>query len=129
MAQSVPVAIASDQSPIPATQSGTWTAGVNGKAVNTLPVHTNYSSSPVTTGAYTELVASTGAPITRLSIFDSSGHAMIIATGPAASEVVKLYVPPGGGDFDLAIPISTRISIKALTADATSGYNLLNMLS
>lgn len=121
MSGSSPVVLASDQSAVPVSFSA--------KAVNTTPVYTVYSSTPVTTSAYTQLVASTSAAITHLSIFDSSGQAMILATGAAASEVVKLYIPPGGGEFDLAIPTSTRISIKALTADASSGYNLLNMLT
>lgn len=146
MTASLAVVLASDQASVPvaATLSAettkvigtvnisaaqSVTANLAGKTVSTAPVYTDYSSTSVTTAAYTQLVASTSAAITHLSIFDSSGNAMILATGAAASEVIKLYIPPGGGEFDLAIPISTRISIKALTANSTSGYNLLNMLS
>lgn len=120
IANSTPVNIASDQ---------TVPTKVAGKVVSTAPVQTNYSGTPVTTAAYVQLVASTSAAITHLSIFDSSGQAMILATGAAASEVVQLYIAPGGGEYDLAIASGTRISIKALTATASSGYNLLNMLS
>lgn len=146
MAASLAVVLASDQSSVPVAATltaettkvigtvnisagQTVTATFAAKTVSTAPVYTDYTSTSVTTAAYTQLVASTSAAITHLSIFDSSGQAMILATGAAASEVIKLYIPPGGGEFDLAIPISTRISIKALTATASSGYNLLNMLS
>ena len=64
----------------------------------------------------------------KLTHFDSSGQAMIIATGGAGSEVDQLYVPPGGGDFPLLIAAGTRLSIKALTATASSGYLLVNLL-
>jgi hypothetical protein len=100
-----------------------------GKAVTQLPTYTVYSSTPVTTSAYVQVVASTSAAVTRVSIFDSSGETLILATGAAASEVIKLYVPPGGGEYDLAIPSGTRVSIKALTASATSGYQLINFLT
>lgn len=122
-ANSLAVVLSSDQSAL------TVTSSVAGKTVSTLPTYTDYSSTPVTTAAYTQLVASTSAAITHLSIFDSSGQAMILSTGAAASEVIKLYIQPGGGEYDLAIPSGTRIVIKALTANATSGYQLLNMLT
>ena len=122
-AQTLRTVIASNQTAIPTTSSSA------GKAVNTAPVYTVYSSTPVTTSAYTQLVASTSAAVTHLSIFDSSGQGMILATGAAASEVVQLYIQPGGGEYDLAIPSGTRIAIKALTATASNGYQLLNMLT
>lgn len=96
-----------------------------GRAQAFPPVFTNYTT-PVTTAAYTQLVASTTTALTYLDIFDSSGQAMIIATGASGSEVILAYVPPGGDQIAVTIPISTRIAIKALTANAVSGYNLLN---
>jgi hypothetical protein len=53
---------------------------------------------------------------------------MILATGASGSEVVLFYVPPGGDQISVNIPAGTRISYKALTANATTGYLLLNML-
>lgn len=178
MAASLAVTLASDQSAVPATQSGTWNinnisgtvslptgaatettlsalntkvtacntgavtiatalpAGTNtigyikqsGLAKSNTPVYNSYSSTNVTTSAYVQLIASITSEVDLVSIFDSSGQAMIIATGGAGSEVDQLYVPPGGGDFPLLIAAGTRLSIKALTATASSGYLLVNLL-
>lgn len=91
----------------------------------------DYSSVNVTTGAYVQLIASTSAEINRFHIFDSSGSALIIATGAAASEVDQFYIPPGGidGAFDFNIASGTRVSIKALDTSATTGRLLLTALS
>ena len=92
------------------------------------PYYNNYASTSVTTSAYTQVVASTTSITQKLSIFDSSGQAMILAVGAGGSEVDQFYIPPGGGDFSLNIPASSRVSIKALTANATSGYILISFL-
>jgi hypothetical protein len=99
-----------------------------GLAIANTPVYNAYTSTSVTTSAYVQLIASTTSAATMVQIFDSSGQAMIIATGAAGSEVNQLYVPPGGADFNLAIAAGTRVSIKALTATASSGYLLVNLL-
>lgn len=119
-ANSLAVTIASDQSSLPTVQQG--------MAKSNAPIYVSYSSTNVTTSAYVELIASTTAATKRVCIFDSSGQAMIFAVGGSGSEVTQLYVPPGGAEFDLAIPASSRIAIKALTASATSGYILINLL-
>lgn len=91
----------------------------------------DYSSVNVTTSAYVQIVASSAAAINRLYIADTSGSAIILATGGAGSEVDQLYIGPGGSDapYELNIPASTRISIKALDASATSGQFILTALS
>lgn len=91
----------------------------------------DYSSVNVTTAAYVQVIASTTSAINRLCDFDSSGSAIIIATGAAASEVDQLYIPPGGAPYcyELAIPISTRIAIKALDTNATLGQIILTALN
>lgn len=88
----------------------------------------DYSGVNVTTGAYVELIAATSADIYKLNIFDSSGQTMILATGAAASEVDLLYIPPGGfnAPMEIFIAAGTRLSIKALSATATSGEIVLN---
>lgn len=121
MSGSAPVVIASDQSALPVAAS-------NGMAKANTPNYKDYTGGSVTTSAYVQLIASTTSAAKLVSIFDSSGQAMIIAVGAAASEVDQIYVPPGGGDFPLAIPAGSRVAIKALTATAASGYNLLNLL-
>jgi len=91
----------------------------------------NYVSTNVTTSAYTQITASTTGAINRLYIADTSGSAIILATGAAGSEVDQLYIGPGGSDapYELTIPTSTRISIKALDVNATSGQFILTALS
>lgn len=126
---------------VPVSQSGTWTVQpgntpnttawlVNqaGYTKSNTPSYNVYSSVNVTTSAYVQLVASTTSAVRQLQIFDSSGQAMIIATGAAASEVDQIYVPPGGGVFSLAIAASIRVSVKALTATANTGYLLVDYL-
>ncbi len=77
---------------------------------------------PVTTLAYTTLVASLPAAVSQLFIFDSSGQTLVLAVGAAASEVDQAYVIPGGnGELNLKIPTGSRVSIKAVSANATVG--------
>ena len=99
-----------------------------GLAKSNTPVYNDYTSTSVSTSAYTQLIASTTAEVDMVHIFDSSGQAMILATGAAGAEVDQLYIPPGGADFNLYIAASTRVSIKAKTATASSGYLLINLL-
>ncbi len=89
----------------------------------------DYSSVNVTSAAYVELIASTGAVINRLQIFDSSGQTLILATGAGAAEVDLLYIPPGGIDIDVQIAASTRLAIKAFSTTASAGVLVANGLS
>ena len=89
----------------------------------------DYSSVNVTTAAYVQITASSSATINKIQIFDSSGSTMVIAVGAAASEVDQFYVFPGGVEVDLVIPASSRISIKAVSANATVGEISINFLS
>lgn len=89
----------------------------------------DYSSVNVTTAAYTQITASSASTINKIQIFDSSGQTMVIAVGAAASEVDQFYVFPGGVEIDLTIPASSRISIKAISANATVGEISINFLS
>jgi hypothetical protein len=112
------------------TQSGTWTIATSagGTAIANAPIQNIYSSTNITTSAYVQLVASTSNKINSVYIFDSSGQAMIFAIGGSGSEVIQLYVPPGGGTFPIQIAASTRIAYKALSANATSGYLIMSFL-
>ena len=83
---------------------------------------------PVTTAAYTELIASTSAAASKIYIFDSSGQSLYIAFGAAAAEVDKMIISPGGnGECSLAIPAGTRVSIKAIGTNATTGIIIANL--
>lgn len=82
-----------------------------------------YSVTPVTTGAWVQLIASTAAEIRALTIFDSSGQTLELGTGAAASETRLMLVPPGGIDglLTVGIPVGTRLSVRAVSATASVG--------
>lgn len=87
-------------------------------------VRNDYGSVNVTTGAWVQLIAATSAIINGFLLFDSSGQTLELGTGAAAAETRKLLVTPGGfggGLVPLAIPAGTRVSIRAVSANATSG--------
>jgi hypothetical protein len=103
--------------------------GSGGSAgVANAPVQNIYSTTSITTSAYTQLIAATTSATNYIDIFDSSGQAMILATGGSGSEVIQYYVPPGGDSIRLKIPAGTRVAYKALTATASAGYLLMNLL-
>lgn len=90
----------------------------------------DYTLTSVSTAAYTQLIASTSAAASKVEVFDSSGECMILAVGAAASEVDQFYIFPGGnGPVELSIPSGSRISIKAKTATASSGFIAVNLYS
>ena len=120
--------------------SGTFYQATQPVSVATLPavagrakvqqLFNDYSATNVTTAAYVQLVASSTSAVNKIEIFDSSGEALILAVGGAGSEVDQLYIFPGGnGAVDLAIPASSRISVKAKTATASSGFLAINLYS
>ena len=93
-------------------------------------IYSDYGTTPVTTSAYTEILAATLGQTLRLWIQDTSGSMLILATGSAASEVPLVYIQAGGFGFqvDLTIPSGSRLSLKALDADATSGAFLATLM-
>ena len=145
---SIPVVIASNQTAIPASQSGTWTiTGVSGtvslptgasteaKQDNTITelqtikgsvqrldavtrCRNEYSTTPVNTTVYLQLIASCPAAVKEIEIFDSSGETLVLAV----NGVDKAYIFPGGnGRIPLQIAASASLSIKAVSNNATSG--------
>ncbi len=89
-------------------------------------VRNDYTGTPVTTLAYVELFAAL--PLTtELEIFDSSGQTLVLAFGAAGFEVDTVHVVPGGnGRIPLAVPAGTRVSVKAVSANATAGEITVN---
>lgn len=88
----------------------------------------NYASTNVTTAAWVTAVASTSQPCSAIEIFDSSGSMIQLGIGAAGSEVTKYTIPPGGSVIFLPMEIAkgSRISLKALDADATTGRLIIN---
>jgi hypothetical protein len=121
-----------DYIPLSTDSSGnlrTQVGSIAGKSKVNL-IRNDYSSTNVTTAAYVQLVASTSAVINRLSVFDSSGETLVFAVGAAASEVNQFYIFPGGnGDVDLTIPAGSRLSVKAVSATASTGELDINTFS
>lgn len=119
-AESLSVTIASDQESLGVLAEGKASVAL---------AYNDYTSTAVTTAAYVELVASLGATVNELEIFDSSGEALILAVGAALSEVDQIYIVPGGnGKIPLQIASGARVSIKALTGNANLGFITINFL-
>lgn len=113
-ASSLPVVIASDQAGITIKQGGSNVANA--------PIRNDYTVTAVTVGSYVQLTAATTLTCNQLQVFDSSGQTLALATGAAGSEVVQFYIFPGGnGPVPLAIPAGTRVSVKAISANASVG--------
>ena len=113
MAGSLPVVLASNQSAI--------AVDMDGKSSVTT-VRNDYSSVNVTSGAWVQLIASTGSAITEFDIFDSSGQTLELGTGAGGAESRLCLIFPGGnGRVPLAIAASTRVSIRAVSATASVG--------
>jgi hypothetical protein len=100
-----------------------------GRTKANAPVRNNYVSTPVTTAAYVQLVAATTATAQKLQIFDSSGETLYLATGAAGAEVDQLMITPGGLEIEYAIAAGSRISIKAISANASVGEIVINFLT
>jgi hypothetical protein len=91
----------------------------------------SYSSTNVTTSAYVTLVSSTPIPTTQIIVCDNSGHILKIASGAPGSEV-DLFTVALSACIDIqlgaAIPASTRLSIRAIDATASSGFNTVSFI-
>lgn len=87
----------------------------------------DYTITPVTTAAFVELEPSLPKNVRRLEIFDSSGETLELAYGPSGSETMALQIVPGGNEYrDCLLNMGMRISIKALSNDASVGELTIN---
>ncbi len=81
------------------------------------------SSTNIPTSDYVQLIASTANDTSGLCISNSSARIIKVATGAAASEVDRLYLPSGAaGCYPVFVAHSTRISLKALDGTASTGF-------
>lgn len=91
-------------------------------------IRNDYSSTNVTTSAYVELDSALNKDVNELEIFDSSGQTLVLAIGAASGEVDTLYVVPGGnGRINCVLPAGARLSIKAVSGNATTGELTMNL--
>lgn len=93
-------------------------------------IRNNYVTSPITTAAYIEVLAATSVDIKMLEIYDGSSSIMVLAIGPVGFEIDILYIIPGGnGQVKYTIPAGTRLSVKAVSANAINGELVINAYS
>ncbi len=90
-------------------------------------VNLDFATDPVTTADYVEIVASCGAVIKEIEVYNGTASAFQLAFGAAASEVDQVILFPGGnGRIPVSIPAATRVSLKAINANASSGLAFIN---
>jgi hypothetical protein len=102
---------------VPASITPSASGGTNFVATSRVfagSVRLDYTATPVTNSAWTQLFASVGLAISHIEVFDSSGLAMEIGIGTPGSETRILLVPPGGIGVDETIAANSRISVRAV---------------
>lgn len=102
------------------------------KPVEKIAINTGVTN--ITTGAWVQLTAATTKPLSFMEVYNATTKILVLAIGAAASEVeLPIYIYPGIGSqivpIDQIIPKGSRVSAKAVDANATTGYLLLNMFS
>lgn len=95
-------------------------------------IRLDYGTTPVDDTTYVQILAATAQKTNSLTLFDGGGYAMVLALGPALSEVDYLYIPPGGfnGALPIEIPTGVRLSIKCLETGVTvnAGQIVINLM-
>ncbi len=115
-----------DYTPALVDSAGSLKTVAMGKSTITT-VRNLYTSQLVTTGSWVPLVASLSSHITEIEVFDSSGQTMELGLGASTAEVRLLLLPPGGnGKVPVAISSGARVSIRAVSGNATVGEVDLN---
>lgn len=90
---------------------------------------TSGTNIPASASLPLEVVASTAAIVRKLVQVDDIGEFIGIYTGPASSEVLLAVMPLGGGEMEVNIPASTRISLRNMQNSAIStGMISINFL-
>jgi hypothetical protein len=94
----------------------------------------NCGSQNVTTGAYVTLIASTSIPFFRMLATDTTGKVLKIAVGAAGHEVDICQLPVDDSEIInlatlSAVPVGSRLSLRAISATANSGYSAVTLLS
>lgn len=119
-------------------------ASIDSKLTNPLPVTGSLTVAPpqtyavtdlinasitnITNSSYLQLVASTTQTTVKIQSIDDIGEYMALYIGAAASETLLCALPLGGGEVEVNVPVGTRLSIKSLKNNITSGNIILNLL-
>lgn len=93
----------------------------------------NAASTNITTSAYVQLLSNTALSVSSSEIdcFNSTTQILVLAIGAPGSEVQQFYLPPASTMPYLApigLPATTRISVEAVSGNATSGLLVCNVL-
>lgn len=88
-------------------------------------------TNPITTSAWTQILAAMTEPASAMEIFNGSDSILMLAFAAAAAEdanVFPYYVLPGGSGILLPVELSKgkRIAAKALNHNTSSGDLILN---
>lgn len=123
-AQTLRVVIATDQTSIPAKLGG---GSIAYRLLNA------FTTSPVTTAAYVQLVASAASNSNAFQYYNDSGQTLVLATGAIGVEIDQFYLFPTSTNSGPAIVQifqggGQRLSIKAIGASATTGSLLINAI-
>jgi hypothetical protein len=89
----------------------------------------SYSGTNVTTSAYVTLDPAIAVSCSKIVIVDTSTQLMKLAVGAAGSEK-DICTFQGNGNAVLIpayISMGARLSLKAISANATSGYNTVSL--
>lgn len=87
----------------------------------------NYAVQGATTLAWLQLIASTSAVVFQWDVTDTSGQVLELGVGAVGAEVRFALIPAGGGSpFEHRLPAGSRVSIKAVDADASTGKLVIN---
>jgi hypothetical protein len=90
-----------------------------------------YSMTSVGITSWVQIITATVRDIDCIMVFDSSGETMELGIGPESSEQRALLIPPGGfsGPVPLAMPVGTRVSIRAVSTGVTAGELIMTGLT
>jgi hypothetical protein len=89
----------------------------------------SYSTTNVTSSAYVTLTSNITTSTSNLVIVDTSSELMKLAQGPVGSEVDICAFQGNGYPVNISniyIPAGTRLALKAISGNATSGYNTVS---
>ena len=113
------------------TELQTLTAGLDVvDQIDTTPLlDVSSSNIPASAGNPLQIVASTAAAVRKLVVVEDIGEFIGIYTGAALSEVLLAVLPLGGGEIEVNIPASTRVSLRHMKNTAiTSDFIAINFL-
>lgn len=101
-------------------------------AASGIGVRTVYSITNVGTSNWVVLASSLPNTVTQIAVSDTSGQTMEVGTCNASaspnSEIRQFLIPAGGITVNIQIPSNQRVSIRAVSAPATTGENNLNLI-